>query len=136
MNRPLGHIGYINAKYVFGRDVPFDRAPVKILGIDYPEDYAATCSHIHLIDKTLQRGNADQDKTYQELTSKRHLKDNQERWTSNCFLVYYQHSMKFDSYAILDFWQKGHQNFSNASKQKLLNMIEAYEDSNAAKKII
>ncbi|WP_444924941.1 type II toxin-antitoxin system YafO family toxin [Microbulbifer sp. DLAB2-AF] len=133
----LGDIGYLNAKYLFGRDVACDRPPVEILGIDYPRDKAGTCSHIHLIDRTVQTGNVSGQKfTYSELTSKRHLRDYQERWTSDCFLIYYQHSLKENAYAILDFWPNGHSRFSHAERLKLLDMIEIYEDNDAAKRVI
>jgi hypothetical protein len=132
----LGEIGYLNAQYLFGRDVPFDRDPVKILGFDYPSDYAGTCNHIHLIDRTLTDATEDQAKTYAQLIGKNHTKNNQNQWTSNCFLVYYRHSMKSDSYVVLDFWIRGHDNFSHNTKQKLKNMIDAYENGDYTKKIL
>lgn len=123
-------VGYLNAQYAIGRDVPFDRGRVKILGDDYPNDYRGTCSHTHLVDRTLTTSNDDQQYTYSELTRKRHLRSNQDKWTSDAFLVYYEHAMKRDHVAILDFWLvDAHGKMDSNQKSRLMELIRIYEES-------
>ncbi|MDG9670637.1 type II toxin-antitoxin system YafO family toxin [Hahella sp. CR1] len=126
----LGGIKYLNAKYVLGTDVPFDRNPVKLVGIDYPRgDYSGTCNHIHVLDKTIKIPTSSQKNIYDDLISNRRTKERQEKWTGDMFLVYYRHSMIADSYGILDFWVNAHSNFSPAAKTHLQNLIDEYENA-------
>ncbi|WP_444907022.1 type II toxin-antitoxin system YafO family toxin [Microbulbifer sp. SSSA008] len=102
-------VAYINAKYLIGKDVPYDRPPM-----DLKDDGVF---HAHI----LENGSADH-----KQASKRFNFNRQERWTSNCFLVYCTHWSNEDYIGIFDFDENGH-SFSRQKKDQFIEWIEEFE---------
>ncbi len=106
-------VGYINASYILGRDVPYDMPPVCV----------ENAYHIHALEK---------DSKDHMLAKRRHPR-NQYKWTSNIALVYCTHwteSHKAEHeksiFGILDFTTDAHV-FNHNRKAELETLIEDFE---------
>ncbi|OZG74489.1 hypothetical protein BTA51_05660 [Hahella sp. CCB-MM4] len=108
-------IGYINARYVLGRDAPYDLPPVCV----------DNAYHIHALEKDSQ----------DHIIAKRRYPKNQYKWTSNNALIYCTHwteSHKDEQdksiFGILDFVTNAHV-FNHSRKIELENLVEEFEQA-------
>jgi len=108
---------YINAKYLIGRDVPYDTPPLKLDDL----------YHVHAIEKgTKEYNNA----------KRRHNFNDQYRWTSNYALVYatichedHLPDEQKTTFGIFDFWLDAHSHFNRNEKWRLEELMKTFESA-------
>ncbi|WP_049781146.1 type II toxin-antitoxin system YafO family toxin [Hahella chejuensis] len=106
---------YINIRYLIGRDVPYDKDPLKL------ED----TYHAHILEK----GSPSHLKA-----TRRYNFNKQVDWTSNYALVYctlwsedkLPHKER-SAFGILDFWLDAHGQLNTNSKFRLQEMVDEFE---------
>ena len=107
--------GYLNIKYLIGKDVPYDIPPLMLDNL----------FHTHVIEKGSPEYNRAK-KPYN-----RHI---QEKWTSNYALVYCTYWLEDNKsdidkeyFGILDFWLDAHSHFNTETKLRMEKMINEFE---------